>query len=618
MCQLHVRAISQPLFVVTIPPKQSDEEIMNEKMHHIIDAMISSSSSSSLFVVILPCYLFAIASSFQTVPLMLRSNSNCSWRSKMNRELAQIRREKWLQHQSKEIQQSPEESSSSSSNRMPLLSSSCSSTSTAKKSNNQSQNNFSNQKKDTTLNDDSDDIVILNQDVDDVIEIMTPPRKKNKPNSTSGKEKRIERASSNDAIDLTLASDDEEEEDSNAKKSNDSSNNQLKSEWVSKKKNSVNKMNASRSFKKSSLSSPLLAKQSIPTFSICSYNIWFHPTQHESKRMNEISNLISNYGDHKPLFIGLQEVTLGLLHELEPLLSSMGYKIIAQSTCYQGGAYGVAIAVLTQPPSTDHMLQVQIVKTGFDSYQQTMQGRGLLWVDASITHQISSSSSSSSPLQTRQSYRVLFTTTHLESFISKQDNGSRSRVSQIKQVVQFCQNYHCKQHNHDAIDATFITGDLNWDDERKRSKGDDELLVSITNSIPCNNNNSNNNNNNKNVWEWKDAWKVCHPKEDGYTYDSKISPMLKGNLRRRFDRCLYFVGANILDDIDSRSNDAGPNFAPLDAALIGTKAIEGVMWKKEVQKWMYGKPTGEMSIDPRPLTPSDHFGLFVQFGDSSS
>ena len=218
---------------------------------------------------------------------------------------------------------------------------------------------------------------------------------------------------------------------------------------------------------------------------------------------------------------------------------------------------------------------------------------------------------------------IVLISTILESFVQKsqysaQDNimnhdGVKARKSQIEESVNFCNRYKvsCSSTSSSSIQAMIITGDLNWDDERRRgrNKGLDQPLLSIVNKDCCNDVRNHN--------YWIDAWKSFHPNQDGFTYDSKLNPMLKGNLRRRFDRCLYCFDDGVQSDCTNSISECHKPVV-IDAKLIGTETIEGIEWKKEVKEWKYGKPTGRTTYQFRPVCPSDHFGLYVRFGESSA
>ena len=319
----------------------------------------------------------------------------------------------------------------------------------------------------------------------------------------------------------------------------------------------------------------------MPNFSLTSYNIWFGQGSggepHPDRRMEAISAIISDL-QPRPLMIGLQEVTPDLETLLYPLLQSMGYHIVSQPQ--PRAHYYVAIAVLTGNVlgGSNDNFSAQLVSSGFESYSHTIMARGLLWTHVRLCSGTSSR-------------EVFFTTTHLESFLQgghmgQPYDGVPQRKAQIQQAAQFCTEYAQKRARHGTrIDAAIITGDLNWDDERKRSTGNDEKMLEVIDSAHA----------------WTDAWLHCRPGEDGYTYDAKLNDMLRGNLRRRFDRCLVW-------------NGGGAGIGPVQCEMIGKSCIAGLNWRKEKQKFSNGGfvPTGEF-ID-QPVSPSDHFGLFVTLG----
>jgi len=325
----------------------------------------------------------------------------------------------------------------------------------------------------------------------------------------------------------------------------------------------------------------------IPTFCICTYNLWFGPP-YPAERMSEISSILSSKTPQRPVLVGFQEVTPVLKHELCPLLESMGYHLICQNL--DESAYCCAIAVLiksthnnNRKTSCDDGVYAEIVDSGFRPYLQTLQGRGLLWVHAWI-------GSSSN-----QGGYVLFTTTHLESFMrnypypGQSYDGVKQRASQVVEATKFCSNYIKEWGGDGAVSAAIFSGDLNWDDERKRSSGNDEPLLSLIDQSDSG--------------TWKDVWlernDVKLSGQEGYTYDSKENPMLRGNLRRRFDRCLIHH--------PSKDNETKLGIQSVD--MVGTDPIKGLVWEKETPKWIGGKPSSAMTRTVLPLMPSDHYGL---------
>ena len=409
-----------------------------------------------------------------------------------------------------------------------------------------------------------------------------------------GKKRSRTAANNNNVVDLTFDDSDTDDEDMNQKKKaksdatnggvSDSSSGVEVLSPPRKRKSKTQPSSISNTSNTSNNTGPM------PNFAVASYNIWFGQTTrgdpHPERRMEAISAIISDL-QPRPLLIGLQEVTPELEQLLYPLLQSMGYHIVSQPrhTC---GQYYVAIAVLTgnvlggsSSNDNDDTVSAQVVNSGFERYADTIMERGLLWTHVRLC---------SGP----SSREVLFTTTHLESFLTggfmgQPYDGVAQRKAQIRQAARFCTQYVQTRARHGTrIDATIITGDLNWDDERKRSKGNDEKMLEVIGSDEA----------------WTDAWLKCRPGEDGYTYDAKLNDMLRGNLRRRFDRCLVWNGEG------TQSRD----IAPVQCDMIGTSAIAGLTYRKEKQKFSYGSfiPTGEF-ID-QPVSPSDHFGLYVTLG----
>jgi tyrosyl-DNA phosphodiesterase 2 len=316
-------------------------------------------------------------------------------------------------------------------------------------------------------------------------------------------------------------------------------------------------------------------------FSICSYNLWFHPLLIE-ERMSHVSQIISELSP-RPTFIGLQEVTPEIFEYLSPLLQYMGYVFIHQ----KGVAYGCAIGILVDSKLMCREeitpLHARVIHSGFQPYSTSQMSRGLLWVHANV----------------ETVGEVLFTTTHLESYIPGND-GSRERELQLQEASRFCLEK-MNQSYQGCLKGVFITGDLNWDDERKRSTGTDKHLLTVIQHSQ------------QDITPWMDSWLETNPGQDGYSYDSKINPMLKGNLRRRFDRCLSCFRRNDKGLSVSTTATATPIATPIATDLVGKDAIPGLTWRKEVAKWTNGRPTREVTYDFRPVAPSDHFGLFASF-----
>jgi hypothetical protein len=96
---------------------------------------------------------------------------------------------------------------------------------------------------------------------------------------------------------------------------------------------------------------------------------------------------------------------------------------------------------------------------------------------------------------------------------------------------------------------------------------------------------------------------------------SKINPMLGGNLRRRFDRCLVRTNHPTARTTTTDETKHDPSSITIERSeLIGQDPIEGIQWHKEQRNWKTGLPTGQSKT--LPVLPSDHYGLLVTFGDN--
>jgi hypothetical protein len=168
---------------------------------------------------------------------------------------------------------------------------------------------------------------------------------------------------------------------------------------------------------------------------------------------------------------------------------------------------------------------------------------------------------------------------------------------------------------HPSITVAIISGDLNWDDERRTGGGtrtvsttDPVLLSSIPEhwkdtwleatqppSVPISNNNTTTTTTTTTTTKAKKQKTTATSNSlvEGYTYDSKLNPMLSGSLRRRFDRVL--VHSNPFH------NHSVQILAP---QLLGTNVISpDLTWEKYN---MYTRTTRIV-----PTAPSDHFGYIV-------
>jgi hypothetical protein len=324
---------------------------------------------------------------------------------------------------------------------------------------------------------------------------------------------------------------------------------------------------------------------------VLTWNIWFGPP-HPHRRMEQIASIISNQMNSstctKPMLIGFQEVTLQLSTRLFPLLQSEGYTLLCQPDIQN--FYGCAIAVLDNTKNSLH-----IRKSGFVPFTNTIMGRGLLWVLVDLTWS-----------STQKKKSVLFATTHLESFVPTHPETNQARQDQLQQSVQFIEQLVATNTN---IDAAFLTGDFNWDDERHQSSttkrpktssslGNDPPLLPFIQSFTTS--------------PWIDAFLATKNKfhdESGFTYDAKSNPMLKGGyLQRRFDRCLiqFFSSGNNNNNSNNTNNE---NNNIIGTNLYGKEVIPGITWDKE-SRIKSGK-TNDNSIKRVPVCPSDHYALAV-------
>ncbi len=299
-----------------------------------------------------------------------------------------------------------------------------------------------------------------------------------------------------------------------------------------------------------------------PSFQMASYNVWFGPPDPEARqvfpkeRMEGIveslkvasRNKEREEGERCPLlFVGLQELTPSLVQYIQPLFQSIGYRMCTQPLGGFGPSYGIGIAVPED---------LNIVERRFVPYRNSIQGRGFLFVRTST---------------------LLFATTHLESWCGPQLTGSKEREIQIVEVADFCRE---QLELGKGLELAIIAGDLNWDDERKRksSEAPNRNLLSI---LP-------------------EGWQDAGTPFD-FTYDAKENPMLNGNLRRRFDRCIYMTHPN---------GARGQIYKSRGLEKIGKESIPNLVWNK--------KNTYNNTIKKMAVTPSDHFGIVTHFSNKRS
>jgi endonuclease/exonuclease/phosphatase family metal-dependent hydrolase len=294
-------------------------------------------------------------------------------------------------------------------------------------------------------------------------------------------------------------------------------------------------------------------------FQVVSYNVWFGPANpeasqvHPQQRMAAIGNELKSCHDNL-VVVGLQELTPSLQEYLSPILTSMDFRLCTQPLGGGKSSYGVGLAISKQ---------VDIVEIKFIPFPNSCQGRGFLFVQTSTW---------------------LFATTHLESYVDHQTyNGTVQREAQIVQATIFCER---RMEECPELQMVMIAGDFNWDDERLPTTKTGGEEGAATNRLL------------KDVVgpHWHDAGQPFD-----YTYDDKENPMLSGNLRRRFDRCIYSYKNK------NNHNQANMNgdILPLSTTLrkLGMKAIPALTWNNGISKSV-------------PVAPSDHFGIAITFDSS--
>ena len=162
-------------------------------------------------------------------------------------------------------------------------------------------------------------------------------------------------------------------------------------------------------------------------------------------------------------------------------------------------------------------------------------------------------------------------TSHLESFISKEQNSSRERVAQLKDALRVIDGVvdrraaerEARGEGGGVRNAIFM-GDTNWDEST-----DGEV------PLPS---------------DWRDAWLSHGDGGAGYTYDLRRNPMMGGYLQKRLDRAFYR-----LEDFDV----AG-------VRMVGTEPVR----RRDGSAVTYVDEYRGRN-QTRPVLPSDHFGLLV-------
>ena len=328
------------------------------------------------------------------------------------------------------------------------------------------------------------------------------------------------------------------------------------------------------------------------SFQVATWNVWFGPwgdgNPHATLRMKAIVQILMQQQQQHPSMpskpplycIGFQEVVAETMRPLKSLLEQQHrYHWFEQPRA----AYKCTMALHPD---------LVILEHGWIPYADTSMDRGFLYARAQLPP-----TTNHKQQQQQQPNEIIFTTTHLESFTGKDYNGGAQRLVQVQELASFLQK---QMSQHPSICLSILSGDLNWDDERRRMTSSTAATIDpiLLSSIPP---------------VWKDTWlEVNQPPPppnttkkakttktavvEGYTYDSKLNPMLSGSLRRRFDRVL----------VRSSSNPTATTTALQirDAQLLGTTAIAAdLTWEK--------LNTYTQTTRSVPTAPSDHFGYIV-------
>ena len=343
-------------------------------------------------------------------------------------------------------------------------------------------------------------------------------------------------------------------------------------------------------------------------FQVATWNVWFGPwgdgNPHSNLRMKAIVRLLMEQHQQQPQLplycIGFQEVVTETIRPLKSLLQSQSYHWFEQPS--RTVPYKCAMAIHTD---------LHILDQGWIPYTNTVMQRGFLYVRAKLPS--CSSTNTTNHNSNNHKNEIIFTTTHLESYNGKDYNGAPQRLLQIQEMCQFLND---QMEEHSSISVAIISGDLNWDDERRTARSNttssDPILLS---SIPS---------------HWKDTWlEAMQPPlsssatmattkrkksttktstaalAEGYTYDSKLNPMLSGSLRRRFDRVLVCQNHHHPSKHSNGSTKTQPSSLQILAPqLLGTQVISpDLTWEKYN---MYTRTTRDV-----PTAPSDHFGYIV-------
>jgi tyrosyl-DNA phosphodiesterase 2 len=312
-----------------------------------------------------------------------------------------------------------------------------------------------------------------------------------------------------------------------------------------------------------------------PSFEVATWNVWFGPqagpNPHVGPRMAELARILrgrdraQQQDRRSPLwFVGFQEVT----PEAEAVLQAElpEYRFVRQRGDMP---YWCTLAVRQRRDGSDPT----ILEAGCVDYHVTRCGRAFCYARVRLP---------ASPTE------VLVATTHLESYLSASLPGRDERRAQLEQFQEFARG---QLRSHPALGFCLLTGDYNYDDCRPKPPRKTVVLDDPLDKVLA--------------LPFADAWLDHRARqqqqrsdlgggEECYTYDGQRNPMLKNNLRRRFDRCVA-VG---------RTPAQLPRTAS--AELLGTDPLPGLTWVKR------NPYNGAVVNGQTPTMVSDHYGFLAE------
>ncbi|KAF3335526.1 Tyrosyl-DNA [Carex littledalei] len=262
---------------------------------------------------------------------------------------------------------------------------------------------------------------------------------------------------------------------------------------------------------------------------VLSYNVWFREDLELVERMEALGQLIQLY---KPDLMCFQEVTTDIYTLFENSLWWKEYKCSVPRHLAENRPYFCML-----------MSKLPVKLFSCTPFSNSIMGRELCKAEITLL----------------DGKTLVLATTHLESPCPAPPTWnqmfSKERVVQAQQSINLLE----------ASPNIIFAGDMNWDD---KNDGPFPLTTS-----------------------WTDTWTQLRPDEDGYTYDTKLNPMLTGNrsLRKRLDRVLVKF----------------TDFEATQIEMIGRDAIPGVKYFKDK------KVKKEVKKLELPVLPSDHFGLLL-------